>query len=69
MKKHKKPIQNLSWVVFIEEGISPKTRNQYPFMKDRHYLFLGEIANMPSHCVLFDPIINWTYTGYHTDNF
>lgn len=43
----------------------------YPFMKDRVYVFLGEIAQMPGHCVLADyqGISGQVYAGWHTDLF
>jgi hypothetical protein len=40
----------------------------YPFKRDEHLLFLGEIANMPGHCAVVNRAgkVLW---GYHTDNF
>ena len=42
--------------------------SSYPYERKTAYLFLGEIPNMPGHCVTvgdFGEIIS----GYHTDNF
>ena len=41
---------------------------QYPFTLGERVLFLGEIAEMPGHCVVVkrDGRVMW---GYHTDNF
>lgn len=36
---------------------------------DSHYIFLGDIPNMPCHCVLFDPDGGEIIPFYHTDNF
>jgi hypothetical protein len=33
------------------------------------YVFLGEIPNMPGHCVVADANTGQLFTGYHTDNF
>jgi hypothetical protein len=29
-----------------------KYHDQYPFMPNSNYIFLGEIPNMPGHCVI-----------------
>lgn len=34
-----------------------------------HYIFLGEITNMPGHCVICSYDTGKIYSGYHTDNF
>ncbi len=42
--------------------------NQYPFKEGQSLLFLGEIVQMPGHCIVVDKIgkMHW---GFHTDNF
>lgn len=66
MKKQKKPRQ-LSLVKFDTTRLTHDELRQYPFAKGQSYLFLGEIPNMPGHCVVeLDGKIVW---GYHTDNF
>lgn len=42
---------------------------KYPFKRNRVYVFFGEIANMPQHCVVADRETGRIYSGYHTDNF
>jgi hypothetical protein len=59
----------LSLVKVVTEGWSAADRRRYPFKEGRAYLFLGEIPNMPEHCVLVDWERNRTYVGYHTENF
>ena len=42
--------------------------NAYPWKPNQSLLFLGEIANMPGHCVIVDRR-GKVYWGYDTDNF
>jgi hypothetical protein len=37
--------------------------------KKRSYIYLGEIPNMPGHCVVLDLKTGRMFAGYHTDNF
>ena len=42
--------------------------NSYPFNQKEHLLFLGEIDQMPGHCIVANK--EWkTFWGYHTSNF
>ena len=42
----------------------------YPFKRSLTYIFVGEIINMPGHCVVVEYKANHImYSGYHTDNF
>ena len=41
----------------------------YPFKKDEACVFLGEIPNMPGHCVVVARKTGKIYFGYHTDSF
>lgn len=68
MKQRKVP-KKLSLVRFDAPWLSPQQRRAVPFTKSGVYLFLGEVANMPEHCVVMDYKANRTYVGYHTDNF
>ena len=61
--------RRLSLVRFEAPWLSPKQRRAYPFKKDGPYLFMGEVANMPGHCVVIDWKENRSYVGYHTENF
>ena len=42
---------------------------KYPFTKNGVYVFLGEIVNMPGHCIVIDHKTGKIYSGYHTENF
>lgn len=41
----------------------------YPFTFHGIYVFLGDIPNMPHHCVVADYKTGQIYSGYHTDSF
>lgn len=47
----------------------------YPFDKDERFIFLGEIPNMPGHCVVLRMVTGPGLVkpdavfGYHTENF
>lgn len=42
----------------------------HPFYTmNTHLIFLGEIVNMPGHCVLVDLRTNQIHSCYHTSNF
>lgn len=42
--------------------------NHFPWKSGDSLLFLGEISNMPGHCVIADKS-GKVYYGYHTENF
>jgi len=70
MKKREIP-RPLSYVYFDFGKMRKKDQEAYPF---RHkewlpYIFLGEIPNMPGHCIVLDPSTHEIYDGYHTDDF
>jgi hypothetical protein len=67
MKKRKNP-RPLSLVKF---DFTTGSKDVYPFSEDDRFIFIGEIPNMPGHCILqeykqrpFEVLI-----GYHTGNF
>lgn len=41
----------------------------YPIMKEDRFIFLGEIPNMPDHCVLAGVKSGKIYSCYHTYDF
>ncbi len=41
----------------------------YPFTSSGVYVFLGEIVQMPGHCIVINMTTGHTYCGYHTENF
>ena len=66
--KRKMP-RPLSLVKFDFRGVPKKFHKNYRLSPERTYVFLGEIANMPGHCVVADQIKGRIYSGYHTENF
>ena len=64
----KKPRQN-SLVRFMSENLSPAFLTKYPFTRDGVYIYLGEIPNMPGHCIVVDYKSGKFHAGYHTENF
>jgi hypothetical protein len=61
--------RKLSLVKFNPKARPPSSRRNYPFRAKETYVFLGEIPNMPGHCVVADYRSGQIYSGYHTDNF
>jgi len=63
-------IKSLSIVMLEDEYIDYlKKINDERFTCDTSFIYLGEIPNMPGHCVVAG---NWTgriYSGYHIENF
>ena len=41
----------------------------YVFDKDNLFIYLGEIPNMPGHCVLIGHESGKIYSGYHIEDF
>ena len=42
---------------------------KYPFHPKDIFIFLGEIPNMPGHCVVIEHKLGRVFSCYHTDNF
>lgn len=61
--------RQFSLVRFDFGDLSVEHFAEYPFKKDGVYVFFGEIANMPGHCVVADHETGRIYSGYHTENF
>ena len=59
--------RRLSFVKFEAPSfISGQKSAQYPFSETEVYVFLGEIPNMPEHCVVADRINGRIFAGYHS---
>jgi hypothetical protein len=62
--------RRLSLVKFVPPPvIRGLKRARYPFKKDEAYVFLGEIPNMPGHCVVAERTNGKIHAGYHTKSF
>ncbi len=66
---NRRGLKKLSLVRFDFDSIGRKYRARYPFKEGRSYVFIGEIVNMPGHCVVADHKTGKIYSGYHTENF
>ncbi|MBI5817870.1 MAG: hypothetical protein HZA88_02695 [Verrucomicrobia bacterium] len=42
---------------------------RYPFKKEDVLVFIGEIPNMPGHCVIAELRNGKIHAGYHTESF
>ena len=49
--------------------IRGKKLTRYPFKKGEAYVFMGEIPNMPGHCVVVAQKSGKIHAGYHTELF
>jgi len=58
--------RKLSLVKFVSDNIDI---SNYPFKRDAAYVFLGELVNMPGHCVVAEHPSGSIISGYHTENF
>ena len=58
-----------SLVRFHLGELDPSWWDKYPFVQDESYIFLGEIPNMPGHCVVIDHKTGKIHSGYHIENF
>ena len=43
--------------------------DKYDFKNGQRFVFLGEIPNMPGHCVVADCDTGKVHSGYHIENF
>lgn len=70
-KKNKCPFKKLSLVQFKhpeDYHLQNPGPSGYPFVHDEIVLFLGEVEQMPGHCVVVGSK-GKVYWGYHTENF
>ena len=63
--------RNLSLVKLADSVTDDMIKEyHYPFKRSLTYIFLGEIVNMPGHCIVIEYKANHTvYSGYHTADF
>ena len=58
-----------SLVRFQLNGLDSSWWDKYPFEPEGTYIFLGEIPNMPGHCVVIEHKTGKIHSGYHIENF
>jgi hypothetical protein len=62
--------RRLALVKFVSPPVIRGRKSaSYPFKKDEAYVFLGEIPNMPGHCVVAAKKNGKIHAGYHTESF
>jgi hypothetical protein len=61
--------RKLSLVKWDASRLPRGLRRKYPFRAGAAYIFLGEIPNMPGHCVVADHRSGQIYSGHHTEQF
>jgi hypothetical protein len=66
MKKYKCKFKKNQLVKFYLPN--PNYSRNFPFKENEILLFLGEIKQMPGHCIIVNRRGS-VYWGYHTDNF
>jgi len=63
-------IEFLSLVMLKDWYIEELEKINYkPFKNDTMFIYLGEIPNMPGHCVVIGHGSGKVYSGYHIENF
>lgn len=74
MSKRKRPTRvtkqtpTNTLVRFDFDGCPSEYHSKYPFVRDEVLLYLGEVQQMPGHCIVVtkEGRVIW---GYHTENF
>lgn len=63
-------IRQNALVKFDYKDLPEEWRVEYPFKKsDEPYIFLGEIVQMPGHCIVVSMKTGKIFSGYHMNNF
>lgn len=69
---HQIDIKKNSFVIFDENSCSTEIYEKYYkdiFPKGKLFVYLGEISQVPGHCILCDLLTGKIIGMYHTDNF
>jgi hypothetical protein len=70
MKKFiRKKIRQNALVRFDFESTPEKFHKDYPFTPKDRFVYLGDIVQMPGHCIVVRLKDGHVFTCYHTDNF
>jgi len=62
-------IRQNALVKFDYSDMPKKHHKFYPFKEDEPYIFMGEIVQMPGHCIVIEMKSGRIYSGYHTEDF
>lgn len=71
MSLSKKPRQNslVELEASYRKWLIANSKTESPLLKGDRFVFLGEIPNMPEHCVVADVASGRVIVGYHVENF
>ena len=58
-----------SLVRFDSSDVPPEYRSSYPFADTDKFIYLGDIVQMPGHCILIRFSDGKVFSAYHTENF
>jgi hypothetical protein len=62
-------MNKLKLVRFNFDDISVEHHCLYPFSKAQIFVILGEVEQMPGHCIIADIKTGQIYSCYHTEDF
>jgi len=62
-------MKNNTLVRFDVASINPKYQHEYPFSESDRFVYMGDIVQMPGHCVVVRLGDGKVFTCYHTDDF
>jgi len=62
-------VKYCSLVRFDFDGMPVEYHSAYPFSKKDVFVYLGDIVQMPGHCVIARVSDGRVFTGHETDNF
>jgi hypothetical protein len=62
-------LPKLPLVKFDFRGLPSDFHKKYPFIESDKFIMMGEITQMPGHCVVVNYKTGQIYSGFHTDNF
>jgi len=62
-------LNKLPLVKFDFSTLPTDFHKKYPFRENDKFIILGEITQMPGHCVVVNHKTGEIHCGYHTDNF
>ncbi len=54
---------------FMKNWLRENEQENSPLLFEEVFVFLGEIPNMPEHCIVSGHKSGKTLSGYHTSNF
>ena len=56
-------------LALVEFRVDEESAGKYDFKNGQLFVYMGEIPNMPGHCVVADYLTGKVSCGYHIDNF